>query len=70
MTAGVGGLIPLVASLHAAAPAAGILLGGVADGHANLHGPNERVRLDELERTTLAIADRFGRLAATRGGAA
>jgi acetylornithine deacetylase/succinyl-diaminopimelate desuccinylase-like protein len=67
VTAGVGGSIPLVASLHAAAPAAEILLGGAADGYANIHGPNERVLLDELERTTLAIADLFGRLAAVGG---
>jgi acetylornithine deacetylase/succinyl-diaminopimelate desuccinylase-like protein len=66
----VGGSIPLVASLHAAVPAAEILLGGAADGYANIHGPNERVLHDELERTTLAIADLFGRLAASDGGAA
>ena len=70
VTAGVGGSIPLVASLHAAAPGAEILLGGAADGYANIHGPNERVLLDELERTTLAIADLFGRLAAGAGASA
>jgi acetylornithine deacetylase/succinyl-diaminopimelate desuccinylase-like protein len=70
VTAGVGGSIPLVASLHAAAPGAEILLGGAADGYANIHGPNERVLLDELERTTLAIADLLGRLAVTGGGQA
>lgn len=70
VTAGVGGSIPLVASLHAAAPGAEILLGGAADGYANIHGPNERVLLDELERTTLAIADLFGRLAAGTGASA
>jgi hypothetical protein len=36
---------------------------GTADGYANIHGPNERVLLDEFERTTLAEADLFGRLA-------
>jgi len=70
VTAGVGGSIPLVASLHAAAPGAEILLGGAADGYANIHGPNERVLLDELERTTLAIADLFGRLAGGTGASA
>ena len=70
VTAGVGGSIPLVASLHAAVPGAEILLGGTADGYANIHGPNERVLLAELERTTLAIADLFGRLAAPSGGRA
>jgi cysteinylglycine-S-conjugate dipeptidase len=63
VTAGVGGSIPLVASLHQAVPGAAILLGGAADGYANIHGPNERVLLDEFERTTLAIADLLGRLA-------
>jgi len=66
VTAGVGGSIPLVASLHEAAPHAAILLGGTADGYANIHGPNERVLLDEFEKTTLAIADLLGRLAAGR----
>jgi len=63
VTAGVGGSIPLVASLHEAVPGAAILLGGTADGYANIHGPNERVLLDEFEKTTLAIADLLGRLA-------
>lgn len=61
---GAGGSIPLVRSLHEAAPNADILLVGCTDGYSNIHGPNERVLLDELERTTLAIADLFGRLAA------
>jgi acetylornithine deacetylase/succinyl-diaminopimelate desuccinylase-like protein len=61
---GAGGSIPLVSSLHQAAPNADILLAGVTDGFANIHGPNERVMLDEVERTTLAFADLFGRLGA------
>lgn len=65
VTAGTGGSIPLVASLHEAIPGAEILLGGTADGYANIHGPNERVLLDEFERATLAIADLLGRLAVT-----
>lgn len=65
VTAGVGGSIPLVASLHRAVPGAAILLGGAADGYANIHGPNERLLLDEFGRTTLAIADLLGRLAVT-----
>ena len=67
VTAGSGGSIPLVSSLAAAAPAADILLVGTTDGYANIHGPNERVLLDEFEKATLAEADFFGRLAA--GGA-
>lgn len=63
VAAGAGGSIPLVASLHEAVPDAAILLGGTTDGYSNIHGPDERVLLDEFERTTLAIADLFGRLA-------
>ena len=63
VAAGAGGSIPLVASLHEAVPDAAILLGGTTDGYSNIHGPNERVLLDEFERTTLAIADLFDRLA-------
>jgi acetylornithine deacetylase/succinyl-diaminopimelate desuccinylase-like protein len=60
--AGAGGSIPLVASLAEAVPTAEILLGGTTDGYANIHGPNERVLLDEFERTTVAFADLFARL--------
>jgi acetylornithine deacetylase/succinyl-diaminopimelate desuccinylase-like protein len=65
VTAGVGGSIPLVASLHEAAPDAPVVLIGTADGYANIHGPNERVLLDEFEKVTLAAADLLGRLAET-----
>ena len=68
VTAGAGGSIPLVSSLQQAVPRAEILLAGTTDGYANIHGPNERVILDEFEKTTLAEADLFGRLAASRGG--
>jgi len=64
---GAGGSIPLVSSLHQAAPAADILLVGCTDGYSNIHGPNERVLLDELERTTVAIADLLGRLGQAAG---
>ena len=67
---GSGGSIPLVSSLAAAAPAADILLVGTTDGYANIHGPNERVLLDEFEKATLAEADFFGRLALLAGGLA
>lgn len=60
---GAGGSIPVVQSLHAAVPDADIVLGGVADGYANIHGPNERVLLDEVERTTVAVAALLDRLA-------
>lgn len=69
VTAGSGGSIPLVSALHEAVPRADIMLGGATDGFANIHGPNERVLLDEFEKTTLAIADFFGRYAeAVRDG--
>lgn len=61
--AGAGGSIPLVAALAGAAPDADILLVGTADGYANIHGPNERVLLEEFEKATLAEADLLGRLA-------
>jgi acetylornithine deacetylase/succinyl-diaminopimelate desuccinylase-like protein len=60
--AGAGGSIPLVSSLNRAVPGAEILLGGATDGYANIHGPNERVLLDEFEKATLAVADLLGRL--------
>jgi acetylornithine deacetylase/succinyl-diaminopimelate desuccinylase-like protein len=60
--AGAGGSIPLVSSLAEAVPGAQIVLGGTTDGYANIHGPNERVLLEEFERTTVAMADLFSRL--------
>lgn len=65
---GAGGSIPLVSSLNQAVPDADILMVGTADGYANIHGPNERVLLDEFEKATLAEADLLGRLAAAHGG--
>ncbi len=46
-----------------ALPDAEALLVGTTDGYANIHGPNERVLLDEFERATIAEADFFGRYA-------
>jgi acetylornithine deacetylase/succinyl-diaminopimelate desuccinylase-like protein len=63
--AGQGGSIPVVSSLHEAAPEADVLLVGVADGYSGIHAPNERVVLDELERTVVAMADLLGRLGAS-----
>ena len=51
-----GGSIPLVKALSEAAPDAEILLYGTTDGFANIHGPNERVLVDEFEKTVLAEA--------------
>lgn len=71
VTAGVGGSIPLVNALQVAAPDAEMLLVGTTDGYANIHGPDERVMLDEFERAIVAEADFLGRYAALmaeRGG--
>lgn len=58
-----GGSIPLVSSLQEAVPAAEILLFGCSDGYANIHAPNERVLVDELEKATVAIAEFFAEYA-------
>ena len=41
-------------ALSEAAPDAEILLYGTTDGFANIHGPNERVLVDEFEKAALA----------------
>jgi cysteinylglycine-S-conjugate dipeptidase len=68
VTIGAGGSIPLVSALQEAVPGADMLLVGTADGYANIHGPNERVLLDEFEKATLAEADLLGRLASAYDG--
>jgi len=68
ITAGGGGSIPIVSALAQASPDAVVMLGGATDGFANIHGPNERVLLDEFEKTTLAIADFLGRMASNDEG--
>jgi cysteinylglycine-S-conjugate dipeptidase len=66
-TLAVGGSIPLVSALHEAVPDAEILLFGAQDGRCNLHAPNERVLLDELERAVVAEAEFFHELAVRKG---
>lgn len=51
-----GGSIPLVKALSDASPEAEILLFGTTDGFSNIHAPNERVLVDEFEKTVLAEA--------------
>jgi cysteinylglycine-S-conjugate dipeptidase len=63
--AGSGGSIPIVSALAGAMPEAEALLVGTTDGYANIHGPNERVLLDEFERATVAVAGFLGRYAET-----
>ena len=58
-----GGSIPLVSALQEAAPDAEILLLGATDGHSNIHAPDERVLLEELENAVVAEADFFRRFA-------
>jgi acetylornithine deacetylase/succinyl-diaminopimelate desuccinylase-like protein len=58
--AGTGGSIPIVSALSGALPGAEALLVGTTDGYANIHGPNERVLLDEFKRAIVAEADFFG----------
>lgn len=52
---GSGGAIPLVSSLQTAVPDAEILLFGAEDMLCNLHAPNERLVIDELRRTVIAM---------------
>ena len=61
-----GGSIPLLKALHEAVPDAEILLFGAEDGQCNLHAPNERVLLDELERAVVGEAEFFRRYATRR----
>lgn len=63
LLAGSGGSIPIVSALADALPDAEALLVGTADGFANIHGPNERVIVDEFEKATIAEADFFARYA-------
>jgi acetylornithine deacetylase/succinyl-diaminopimelate desuccinylase-like protein len=56
--------------LAGALPDAEALLVGTTDGYANLHGPNERVLLDEFEKAIVAEADFLGRFAAAATGEA
>jgi cysteinylglycine-S-conjugate dipeptidase len=58
-----GGAIPLVKALSDAVPDATVLLFGTTDKFANIHGPNERVLLDEFEKAVLAEALFFHELA-------
>lgn len=64
LLAGSGGSIPIVAALARALPNAVPLLVGTTDGYANIHGPNERVLVDEFEKAVQAEADFLGRLGA------
>lgn len=62
-----GGAIPLVSSLHEAVPDAEMLLFGAQDGKCDLHAPNERVLVSELENTVVSEALFFAEFAARWG---
>jgi len=64
-TMALGGSIPIVMAFHEAQPAAEKVMFGAADGYSNMHGPNERLLVDELERTVVATATFWRELAAT-----
>jgi len=70
VSAGGGGSIPLVSALQTAAPDAEMLLIGATDSYANIHAADERVLLDEFEKSVIAEADFFGRYAAAYEGRA
>lgn len=61
-----GGAIPLASAIHRALPEAEILMFGAQDSRCNLHAPNERLLLDELQGTVLAEACFFSEYAARR----
>ena len=60
---GSGALNDLVRDIRNVAPDAEILLFGVTDSYANIHGPNERVLVAELEKAVLAETLFFHELA-------
>jgi acetylornithine deacetylase/succinyl-diaminopimelate desuccinylase-like protein len=58
-----GGAIPLVKAMSEGVPEAALFVFGSTDSFANIHGPNERVLVDEWENATLAEALFFQELA-------
>jgi acetylornithine deacetylase/succinyl-diaminopimelate desuccinylase-like protein len=58
-----GGAIPLVKAMSEGVPGAAMFVFGATDSFANIHGPNERVLLDEWQKATLAEAVFFQELA-------
>jgi acetylornithine deacetylase/succinyl-diaminopimelate desuccinylase-like protein len=58
-----GGAIPLVKAMSEGVPDAAMFVFGATDSFANIHGPNERVLIDEWQKATLAEAIFFGELA-------
>jgi acetylornithine deacetylase/succinyl-diaminopimelate desuccinylase-like protein len=64
-----GGAIPLVKAMSEGVPDATLLVFGATDSFANIHGPNERVLIEEWENAILAEALFFHELTERwRGG--
>jgi acetylornithine deacetylase/succinyl-diaminopimelate desuccinylase-like protein len=65
-----GGAIPIVKPLSEGVPEAAMFVFGATDSFANIHGPNERVLVDEWEKAILAETLFFHELAERwKGGA-
>ena len=64
-----GGAIPLVKAMSEGVPDASIFVFGATDSFANIHGPNERVLLDEWERAVVAETLFFHEYASRARGA-
>jgi len=64
-TMALGGSIPIVMAFHEAQPDAEKVLFGASDGYSNMHGPDERLLLDELQRTVVAMATFWREMAST-----
>jgi acetylornithine deacetylase/succinyl-diaminopimelate desuccinylase-like protein len=58
-----GGAIPLVKAMSEGVPEAAIFVFGATDSFANIHGPDERLLVDEWEKAVLAEALFFEELA-------
>jgi acetylornithine deacetylase/succinyl-diaminopimelate desuccinylase-like protein len=65
-----GGAIPLVKAMSEGVPDAAMFVFGATDSFANIHGPDERLLVDEWERAVLAEALFFQELADRWKGAA
>jgi len=65
---GSGGSIPLLETLMKASPEAEFILLGAEDAKANIHGANESVHPDEIERMIVAQALLIQKLAEQANG--
>jgi acetylornithine deacetylase/succinyl-diaminopimelate desuccinylase-like protein len=66
----IGGAIPLVKAMSEGVPDAAMFVFGACDSFANIHGPNERVLVDEWEKAIVAEALFFGEYANLANGSA